>query len=392
MHILVTSPIPSHPQNHGNRARITALCKALQAKGADIHYVYGGLEQLPPAQELEMREAWGHVHILPPYGLEERKQSHRNHHLLDDWYVEAVTDLTRKIVDTWNIEYCIANYVWFSKWLETVPATIPKYIDTHDLFGGRHQRLREDGLPENWFSTSKKEEAKGFQRADTIIAIQSQEAATMRAMTDTPVVTLGHFITPDFLPSSKAHTAVDSGSKITVGYMASDNPINQQSLVQMSAAIKSRASALDKYAFKLAGGICASDAANETPFEKLGFVPDARNFYADCDVIINPNIGGTGLKIKSIEAAAFGKALVATSDAMAGIETSSPAHCMQDADAIAEYLAAMNPETDIQGAEEASKMLIEKYMAEQTSAMQTLFPKLFGDDSADKPETVTAKS
>lgn len=391
MHILVTSPIPSHPQNHGNRARITALCKALQAKGADIHYVYGGLEQLPPAQEMEMRDTWDHVHILPPYRLEERTQSHRNHHMLDDWYVEAVTDLTNKILDTWNIDYCIANYVWFSKWLEAVPASIPKYIDTHDLFGGRHQRLRADGLPENWFSTSQKEEARGFRRADTVVAIQSQEAATMRAMADTPVVTLGHFITPDFLPPSAVPNETDSGDKITVGYMASDNPINQQSLAQMNAAIKSRAADLGNYVFKLAGGICACGAAEDTPFEKLGFVPDARAFYTDCDIIINPNIGGTGLKIKSIEAAAYGKALVATADAMAGIETSSPAHSLQDAGAIVDYLATITPKTAIAEGEKASKNLVEKYVAEQTAAMQALFPKLFGADSAFAQEAVVDK-
>lgn len=391
MHILVTSPIPSHPQNHGNRARITALCKALQAKGADIHYVYGGLEQLPPAQEMEMRDTWDHVHVLPPYRLEERKQSHPNHHLLDDWYVEGVSDITHKILDTWNIDYCIANYVWFSKWLETVPAGIPKYIDTHDLFGDRHKRLRADGLPENWFSTSQKEEARGFRRADTVIAIQSQEAATMRAMAETPVVTLGHFITPDFLPPSKAQEVIDSGDKIIVGYMASDNPINQQSLVEMNNAIKHRAGDLGKFAFKLAGGICASGAAAETPFEKLGFVPDARAFYAGCDIIINPNIGGTGLKIKSIEAAAYGKALVATADAMAGIETSLPAHGLRDASALVDYLATTDPKTAIPEGEEASKLLVEKYMAEQTTAMQALFPKLFGSDSPKTHEKGAAK-
>jgi len=383
MHILVTSPIPSHPQNHGNRARITALCKALQAKGAEIHYVYGGLELLPEAQELEMRETWEHVYILPPYRLEERKQSHRKHHLIDDWYVEAVTTLTNKIIDTWNIDYCIANYVWFSKWLTNVPASIPKYIDTHDLFGDRHKRLRADGLPENWFSTTMKEEAKGFSRADTVIAIQAQEAATMQSLTDTPVVTLGHFITPDFLPAATIQETLGSGGKITVGYMASDNPINQQSLVEMNAAIKARPDILDRFNFKLAGGICASNAADITPFEKLGFVADTRAFHDTCHLIINPNIGGTGLKIKSIEAAAFGKALVATADAMAGIETSAAAHILQDARAIVDFLVDMEPASAVRGGEKASRELVGSYMAKQTDAMQTLFPKLFGS-SADQ--------
>jgi len=377
MHILVTSPIPSHPQNHGNRARVTALCKALQALGAEIHYIYGGLEQLSDQQELEMRAAWEHVHILPPYRMEDRKKSHKKHHLLDDWYVDAVTDLTQRIVDTWRIDYCIANYVWFSKWLEAAPVGIAKYIDTHDLFGGRHKRLRADGLPESWFSTTRAEEAKGFARADTVIAIQSEEAELMRGMTKTPVVTLGHFITPDFLPPADVEARRKAGDKIAVGYMASDNPINQQSLVEMDSAISRHKDILERFEFRLAGSICNAECARSTQFQKLGFVDDARSFYAATDVIINPNIGGTGLKIKSIEAAAYGKALVATADAMAGIESQFPAHALADAGAIVGYLASMNPEQAIADGEKASQALVENYVADQSAAMRTLFPKLF---------------
>ncbi len=377
MHILITSPIPTHPQNHGNRARITALCRALQAQGAEIHYIYGGLEQLPEQQELEMRETWDHVHILPPYQIEDRKQSHRNHHLIDDWYVDAVTTLANRILDTWHIDYCIANYVWFSRWLDTAPRDIPKYIDTHDLFGERHQRLKANGLPASWFSTTTREEAKGFARADTVIAIQSQEAALMQAATDTPVVTLGHFIEPDFLPQRRVLGALGNGEKIAVGYLASDNPINQQSLSAMNGALASRPDLLDRFTFKLAGSICSAHVAANTPFEKLGFVDDARTFYAACDIIINPNIGGTGLKIKSIEALAFGKALVATSDAMAGIDSQRPAHCLKDAAEIVDFLAAMDPAQALADGERASRDIVESYMVEQAAAMQILFPKLF---------------
>ncbi len=386
MHILVTSPTPTHPQDHGNRARITALCKALQAQGAEIHYIYGGLEQLPEKQELEMRETWDHVHILPPYQIEDRKQSHKKHHLIDDWYVDAVTTLTNRILDTWCIDYCIANYVWFSQWLETAPRDIPKYIDTHDLFGERHQRLKADGLPASWFSTTTKEEAKGFDRADTVIAIQSQEAALMQAVTDTPVVTLGHFIKPDFLPGHREQEAPNNDAKIAVGYMASDNPINQQSLTAMNEALATRPDLLGRFTFKLAGSICSATAAADTPFKKLGFVDNARAFYEACDIVINPNIGGTGLKIKSIEAMAFGRALVATSDAMAGIDSQLPAHCLKDAAQIVDFLANMNLKQAIADGEQASRDIVERYVVEQTAAMQTLFPKLFNRKARTRTE------
>lgn len=382
MHILVTSPIPSHPQNHGNRARVTALCRALQAQGAEIHYVYGGLEELPDKHELAMREAWDHVHILPPRRSHEKKQSHKNHHLIDDWYVEAVTDVTQRILRTWAIDYCIANYVWFSRWLEHVPAGIPKYIDTHDVFANRHQRLAADGLEASWFSTTPAEEARGMARADIVLAIQSEEAKTFRATSNTDVMTLGHFIEPDFLEPSK--TSHDR--KVTIGYLSSDNPINQQSLRDMDKALKSRPELLEKYDFVLAGAICNSPAAAATAFRKLGFVENARAFYQATDIIINPNVGGTGLKIKSIEALAHGKALVATQDAMAGINSDRQAHSLAGAAEIADYLMMTDPAHIIGEGEKAARAVASQYVDDQKHALQHLFPRLFAGQSTQAGE------
>lgn len=373
MHILVTSPIPSHPQNHGNRARVHALCRALQARGAVIHYVYGGLEDLAPENELLMRQTWDHVHVLPPVLASERIQSHRHHYLLDDWYNEAVTDVVRRIIDVWRIDYCIANYVWFSKWLAHVPAGIPKYIDTHDIFGGRHKILKAGGLEPNWFFTTKEEEGSGLARADKVIAIQSEEARQLQTRAAVPVVTLGHFVEPDFLPSQ----AKAGDRKRRVGYLASDNPINQQSLVAFDAALAARPDLVDRYEFLLAGGICSSDAAAETQFRRLGYVDSTRGFYGDVDVIINPNIGGTGLKIKSIEALAHGKALLATRDAMAGLETSYEGHQHADAAAICDTLSAMDVSPEIARAEDAARVVIDGYQASQRRALNDLFPDLF---------------
>lgn len=372
MHILVTSPIPSHPQNHGNRARVTALCKALQGLGAKIHFVFGGLEALPLKEELAMREAWDHVTILPPNNAHTRQLPTNLHHRIDDWYLDQVTDITQKILKTWRIDYCIANYVWFSKWLEEVPAGIPKYIDTHDIFADRHKRLIADGLPANWYSTSAREETKGFNRADTVIAIQAEEAREFENRTQAKVVTLGHFIDSDFLP--KVQPA--EGHKIQIGYMASDNPINQQSLADLNAALRDRPKMFERFEFVLAGAICTCAAAAETPARKLGFVPDAREFYRSMDIIINPNCGGTGLKIKSIEALAFGKALVATKDAMVGIDSEANNHQLADAGAICDHLQDLKSVDRISSYEDQSRHIAQAYMAAQNRAMHQLFPGL----------------
>lgn len=372
MHILITSPIPSHPQNHGNRTRVYSLCRALQRHGATIHYVFGGLEELPRHQELAMREVWDHVHILPPYRNHRNHMSGANYHNIDDWYVEEVTTITQRILSIWRIDYCVANYVWFSKWLEQVPAGIPKYIDTHDVFAERHQRLERDGLDPSWFSTSLKEESKGFDRANTVIAIQSEEAREFAGRTKAHVTTLGHFVETDFLEPKMAA----ANAQIKVGYLASNNPINQQSLVMFEKSLTKHPQVADHFEFVLAGDICSSPAAAETRFQKAGFVDNIQEFYRDLDLVINPNIGGTGLKIKSIEAMAYGKPLVATADAMVGINTDHPAHTLKTTDAMCEYLEKCVSRDALPDLSNASRQIISNYIAEQKQALDALFPGL----------------
>ena len=370
MQVLVTSPIPTHPQNHGNRARVYSLCRTLQKRGYVVHFVYGGLEGLEPEQELAMRAAWDHVYIVP-YEQKRRKQSKRNHHLIDDWYIPAVTDITNRILKVWDIDYCLANYVWFSRWLLDVPDGIPKYLDTHDMFANRNKNMKRDGLTAKWYSTTPAEEGKALARADTVLAIQSSEAEVFRKVTKTPVATLGHYVPPNFVdvPSDEAK------GKLKVGYLASNNPINQHSLHKFVQELQNHPGLQDTISLQLAGAICGCDVAQDSPFEKRGFVERLETFYEEMDIILNPNLGGTGLKIKSVEALSFGKPLLATYDAMIGIETSEKNHLHKTLNslckglsALADNRAAVN-ELGLNG-----RAVFTRYSDAQKTTLDELFP------------------
>jgi hypothetical protein len=51
----------------------------------------------------------------------------------------------------------------------------------------------------------------------------------------------------------------------------------------------------------------------------VGPVDSLADFYGEVDAVINPMLGGTGLKIKTLEALAFGRAFVGTASALDGI-------------------------------------------------------------------------
>ena len=53
---------------------------------------------------------------------------------------------------------------------------------------------------------------------------------------------------------------------------------------------------------------------------KMGEMPNLKSIYDLSDIVINPPSIGTGLKIKSIEALGFSKALISTSVGADGLE------------------------------------------------------------------------
>lgn len=371
MHALVTAPIPTHPQNHGNRARAYAVCREMQARGYEVHFVYTGMEGLSDEQEIAMRETWEHVYILSREHVV-RKRSKRGHYLIDDWHAPELTRLTNRILDTWKIDICLANYVWQSAWLENVPRGIPRYIDTHDVFGNRHKALKKDGLTPNWFYTTPKEEAKALGRATKVIAIQNEEAAIFRQLSDTPVVTLGFFDPPQYL---KPRTVPKKGEKLRIGYIASNNPINTNALEGLRRSLVKRPPLSESCDFFLAGPICSTEPAEDPAFNRLGFVPTVEGFYEDMDIILNPNIGGTGLKIKSVEALRFGRPLIATKDAMVGIPVEHPMHSCATIDALCDALLELACNHDlIEGLGQSGRDIFLQYHKSQLETLDLLFP------------------
>ena len=69
----------------------------------------------------------------------------------------------------------------------------------------------------------------------------------------------------------------------------------------------------------IAGNVC--DHISEAPGCKLlGEINDIRSAYTQADVVINPAVVGTGLKIKNIEALGFSKPMVTTHHSAVGID------------------------------------------------------------------------
>ena len=70
----------------------------------------------------------------------------------------------------------------------------------------------------------------------------------------------------------------------------------------------------------------------------LGPVRDAEDFYRAVECVLNPMAGGTGLKIKTVEALAAGLPVLGTRDAFAGLAAQHPGHGAADIASLVELM------------------------------------------------------
>ena len=334
--VLIVSPIPSHPQFQGNSARIYRLNRMFQLCGYQVHFLYFGMEGLSENQQRDMENQWDYFHFVQPQGPA-AEPSFGDYFDIDDWYDNRVSDYVDKLCETWSFDVCVVNYVWFSKVLDVLPEQTYKVIDTHDVFGDRHIVAKEAGLEPVWFYTTKELEAYALERADLVLAIQDEEKNYFESITETPVAVMGYCV--PFQPLVN-----QSREKIVVGYIGSGNPFNVESLRVFQDAVMANPALMQQFSFLLGGTVCKVFSPMNEIFDVVGLVDDLDEFYRLIDIAINPMVGGTGLKIKSLEALSYGKALLATEDAMVGINGMDSFHNFVSVPDMVEALRELTPE------------------------------------------------
>ncbi len=317
MNILVFSPAPSHPQTSGSRKRIYNLCERLQEQGHHIHFVYYNEDIIKECDCEAMRRAWETLTVIPR--TQPCRYRHGNYGF-DEWYQEDISAYVNRVIALFDIDAVWMNYVWHSKLLEAVPGHVLKVIDTHDKFADRFRLLEANGdRAYVWFSCSEADEKAYLNRADAVVAIQEEEASYFRSLTDAGVLTLKHIERSRFL--DKNYSALK-----TIGFIGSNIAINRKALNGFLEAFYRSSRYRDAIEVVVAGSVCGAVTAAYPGVTLLGEVEDLEGFYESVDLIVNPLTFGTGLKIKSVEALAYGVPVVSTRIGFEGIESRSEYH------------------------------------------------------------------
>jgi len=327
MRCLVVSPTPTHPQDAGNRGRIHALLAALRGFGHRVELALVEREAVAPEAHEAMRAAWDRL-IPIPYDRGREAPSLGDTFALDDWFPPEVEAAIAGLAASETYDLVLVEYVFLSRALELFPASALKVLDTHDVFADRHRRLEALGLPVGFFHTTAEEEARGLSRADLVLAIQDDERRHFEEVTEARVVTLGHM--PALAP---AGPAPHEGMRI--GYIGSGNPLNGHALEGFLGALDGAALARLGASFRVAGGASRYAGPARPGVVPVGGVRDPADFYGTLDLVVNPHEGGTGLKIKTVEALAQGRPVIGTAEAFRGLGARAAFHAAPDAAATA---------------------------------------------------------
>lgn len=329
--LLIISSIGCGPPFHGNRVRLQVLLSEIKKLNIETHFAGINLSEQEKRATIPYVDTWA----WDFYSYNRPRLWSRIHDgfcnfnsktcsialdlenadSLDRWIEHRWLDQAIKLYKREKYDAVLVEYVFNSAFLECFGPGCLRILDTHDVFGERAQRLAGHGIKDMWFSTTINGEKFGLNRADRIIAIQQNEAQYFNNLIgeSKPIFTIGHIITPEYLP-------LPNDSRLRLGYLASDNPVNVKSFGWFFSNVwQPVCKSIGDVDLIIGGRICLS-LAPSIAIKLLGEFTSVRDFYLQTHITINPMITGTGLKIKTIESLAYGRASIATSVATEGLE------------------------------------------------------------------------
>lgn len=323
-----------HPwKDEGNSRLMRDWLEKFRASGYRIHLLYYAGDQLgtvtPEMRSAAHRMCSLYLEIPVKSKLVGSNRNGLNVHI-DDWCGPELLDEVSRLVRTFSYDMAFVNYAFLSAVFERVHAYTEKVLLTHDRFEDRNKRMLEQGFLESgWVSLTQAGERLACQRADTVIALQNDEAAYFEKLAGeaAKVITVSPVLPWQPQPINEI------GDKLRIGYFGSHNWVNELNFGAFLDEWLRRPELVRGSSFVLAGGICeelsdfiSSDDLEQAAPVLLGKVEHLSELFTQCDIIINPERGGTGLKIKSLETMAFGMPLLSTRAGAVGFDSEHKFH------------------------------------------------------------------
>jgi len=301
----------------------------VQRLGLDVEHHQSG----DPSTSNQNRIRWhleGTIHLV--------RQAYRGQDKSNDASKPVVTSDYRwpwamrafaSCVEAFEPDGIVCQYITMGYLLDALSAEQRKRIrcvvDAHDILHERQKQFAEFGF-EHWLSIDHDEEALELRRFDAILSIIESETPQFQLMApNADVLTVGHSIEPVLESTGRLPERTRDGI-LRVGFLGSGNASNGHAIIKFIRQSWRRIrQSNDSIRLVIAGGVCdwlmfheenrfededsmslRVSLAGDRQVDFLGTVDSVSEFYSQVDLAINPVEFGTGLKIKTCEACAFG--------------------------------------------------------------------------------------
>jgi len=199
-------------------------------------------------------------------------------------------------------------------------------VDTIDTSYIRHHSMRSKKLQSD-LRINKVKEGRLLDTFDYVLAIQKKEQKQFEHLCHKArVLLVSHSVSVKLINEAKPHTTFN------IGFIGSSMESNVYGVNWFINEVLSQLKD-HKIIFNIAGDICKKIKTPLIEKNRVvlhGFVDKIELFYQQNDLIIAPIFSGGGLKIKTVEALCYGKALITTSVGSEGLSLTDDAFLFYD--------------------------------------------------------------
>jgi succinoglycan biosynthesis protein ExoO len=224
--------------------------------------------------------------------------------------------LVEKQVRTRRPAAVIASYAWLCPIFQRPALQSARHVClTHDVAWHRARLAAAEAGANVPAAISREDEAGWLRCAQTIVAISAPDAAELRALVPTAAVLLAP---KACAPSAENPPEPDLASPRLL-FVGSGNLFNTAGLAWFLLEVWPRVRAsLPGTRLDVCGSVDRAVTLRPAGVVFHGSVPELAPFYRAAGVVIVPLLRATGLNIKLVEAAAAGRAIVASTVTLAG--------------------------------------------------------------------------
>ncbi len=347
--VLIVYPLCLDHVGHGNIQRILAIAKYLAASGFEVDLAYQGNPRVAPveAQYSLFRRVYRVEADMPSSDDElctQRLNAFYSGHDLPALYQRpssALTMLVRSLLEAEPYQAVVATYAWTAPAFAGLTRDVLRVCDVQDILHQHAEACSRATGEATSFALPTATEEFLWRQFDVLLAITPEDEIRISHVTlpHQHVLTVRHAV-----PTANAASL---GADDVALYAGSDNLPNVQALSWLlervwAAVRRVRPSARLRIA-GLIGRALPESMLGVAGVEVLGFQPSLSDEVERCGVFVAPYLYGSGLKIKVVEAASRGKAIVTTRAGVhgSGLTSGRSLEVHDDPEAFAEALVQL---------------------------------------------------